>query len=91
MAHQITPSDEDDAALKAASARTGRPVQDLEHQALASSLPAPQSTKQIGSYTYPTREPPTPEALAAVEELAQAIGSEKPWAFEIVIENRGPR
>lgn len=91
MAHQVTLSDEDYAALKAVSARTGSSVEQLVHQALAGSLPASQPPKQIGSYTYPTGEPPTPEELAEVEALAQEIGSEKPWASEMVIEDRGPR
>ena len=91
MAHQITLSDEDYAALKAASARTGRPVEDLVHQALAGGLLVPRPTKQTGSYTYSTGEPLTEEQWAAEEALAQEIGSEKPWASEIVIEDRGPR
>lgn len=91
MAHQVTLSDGDYAALKAVSARTGSSVEQLVHQALADSLPASQPPKQIGSYTYPTGEPLTDAEWAEEEALAQEIGSERPWASEIVIDDRGPR
>ncbi len=91
MAHQITLSDEDYAALKATSLRTGTSIDDLVHQALSASLSTQRSTKLIGSYTYPTGEPLTEEQWAAEEALAQEIGSDRPWASEIVIEDRGPR
>ena len=39
----------------------------------------------------PTGEPDTPEEEAELEELANQIGSDKPWLSEMVIEDRGPR
>jgi hypothetical protein len=89
MAYQITLSDDDYAALQAASKRTGEPVETLLHEAIAKVLSAPQQT--IGSYQYPTGEPFTDEEEEEMERLAQEIGGEHPWASEIVIEDRGPR
>lgn len=39
----------------------------------------------------PTGEPDTPEEEAELEELANQIGSDKPWLSDMVIEDRGPR
>ena len=91
MANQITLSEEDYAALSAASARTGEPIERLVHEAIAQRYSAPQPVKQIGTYQYPTGEPISPEMRAENERIAQSIGSEKPWASEMVIEDRGPR
>jgi hypothetical protein len=88
MAHQITLSDEDYAALTAAAARTGASIEELAHQAIATHFQMP---KQIGSYQYPTGEPITDEEEEEMERLAQEIGAEHPWASEIEIEDRGPR
>jgi hypothetical protein len=88
MGRQITLTDEDYTALAAAAARTGATIEELVHQAIADKLPIP---KQIGSYQYPTGESITDEEEAEMERLAQKIGSEHPWASEIVIEDRGPR
>jgi hypothetical protein len=88
MAHHIALTDEDYTALAAAAARTGTPIEDLLHQAIASRFPTP---KQIGSYRYPTGRPITDDEEEEMERLAQEIGSDRPWASEIVIEDRGPR
>lgn len=88
MAHSITLTDEDYAALATAAARTGIAIEELVHQAIAERFPLPE---QIGSYRYPTGEPITDEEEEEMERLAQKIGSEHPWASEIVIEDRGPR
>lgn len=88
MAHQITLTDDEYAALSAAAARTGASIEELVHQAIADTFPIP---RQIGSYQYPTGEPITDEEEEEMERLAQEIGSEHPWASEIVIEDRGPR
>lgn len=89
MAYQITLTDEDYAALQAASKRTGEPVESLLHAAIAKALNTQQQT--IGSYQYPTGEPFTDEEEEEMERLAQEIGGEHPWASEFVIEDRGPR
>lgn len=91
MAHQIALTDEDYTMLAAASAQTGEPIATLVHEAIAEHFMASPLARQIGSYQYPTGESMTPEELAKEEELAQSIGSERPWASEIVIEDRGPR
>ncbi len=91
MAHQITLTDDDYAALSAAAARTGASIEELVHQAIAERLSAIESPRQIGSYQYPTGEPDTPEEEVEDEELAQLIGPEKPWLSEMAIEDRGPR
>ncbi|MGH2514478.1 MAG: hypothetical protein ACRDHP_02375 [Ktedonobacterales bacterium] len=91
MAYQITLSEEDYAALSAASASSGAPIEQLVHEAIATRFSAPAPVKQIGSYRYPTGEPITEAELAEIEKLAQEIGSEKPWLSDMVIEDRGPR
>lgn len=91
MAYQITLSEEDYAALSAASARTGEPIEQLVHEAIAQRYSTSQPVKQIGTYQYPTGEPLTQEEWEEEERLAQELGSEKPWLSEMVIEDRGPR
>jgi hypothetical protein len=88
MAHQITLTDQDYAVLTAAANRTGTSIEELVHQAITSSFPKP---KQIGSYHDPTGEPISDAEEDEMERLAQEIGSEHPWASEIVMEDRGPR
>ena len=88
MTNQVTLTDDDYAALVAASARTGEPIEALVHEAIADHF---QPLKQIGSYQYPTGEPDTSEDEAEDEELAQLLGPEKPWLSDMVIEDRGPR
>ena len=89
MAYQITLSDEDYAALQAASQRTGEPVESLLHAAITRALNTQQQT--IGSYQYPTGEPDTPKEEAEDERLAQSIAPGSPTLSEMVIEDRGPR
>lgn len=91
MAHQITLSDDEYAALVAASTRTGASIEELVHQALAARFPASGPVKQIGSYSYPTGAPLTPEEREEMKRLAQELGSGRPWLSEMVIEDRGPR
>ena len=95
MARSITLSDEDYAALEADSATIGVPIEDLIHQAITERLslspPSASPSKQLGTYTYPTGLPPTEEEEKEMERLAQEIGSDKPWASDMVIEDRGPR
>jgi hypothetical protein len=90
MAHQITLTDDDYAALAATAARTGDTVEGLLHQAIAEHIAQAQLPKQIGSYQYPTGEPISEEE-EEMEQLAQEFGSEKPWLSEMIIEDRGPR
>lgn len=90
MAYQITLSDEDYAALQAASQRTGAPVEALLHAAIAKALNG-QQQQTIGSYQYPTDELDTPEEEAEDEGLAQSIVPGSPTLSEMVIEDRGPR
>ena len=91
MAHQITLTDEDYAALSAAATRAGTSINDLLHRTIAERFPQQGPVPRTGSYQYPTGEPLTNAEEAEMERLAQEIGSEKPWASEIVIEDRGPR
>lgn len=91
MAHQITLSEDDYAALSAASASSGAPIEQLVHEAIAQRFAFPTPVKQIGSYQYPTGEPITEEEREELERLAQQLGSEKPWLSDMVIEDRGPR
>src|SRR5262245_13300056 len=88
MTHQITLTEDEYAVLAAAAARTGASIEELVHQVILDQFPLPQ---QIGSYQYPTGEPITAEEEDELERLAQEIGPDKPWASEIVIEDRGPR
>ncbi|HEU4784634.1 MAG TPA: hypothetical protein VFS83_14930 [Ktedonobacterales bacterium] len=91
MAFQITLSEEDYAALVAASTQTGEPIEQLVHEAITARYESPPPTRQIGKYRYPTGEPITDEEEEEMERLAQEIGSQHPSASEIVIEDRGPR
>jgi hypothetical protein len=91
MAYQITLTDEDYAALAAASARAGMPIENLVHQMIAERFLSQEPAKQVGSYQRPTGEADTPEEEAEDEELARLVGPEKPWLSEMVIEDRGPR
>lgn len=91
MAYQIMLTEEDYAALAAASTRTGTPIESLLHQMIAERFLTPGTAKQVGSYQYPTGESDTPEEEAEDEELAQLVGPDKPWLSEMVIEDRGPR
>ena len=90
MAHQIALSEEDYAALAAASAQTGEPIERLLHEAIAARYPQEPPAGQVGNYRYPTGEPDSPEEEAEDEYLATSIGLGKPLS-EIIIEDRGPR
>ena len=91
MAYQIKLSEEDSAALEAASTQTGGPIEQLVHKAIVARYESPSSARRIGNYRYPTGEPFTDEGEEEMERLAQEIGSQHPSASEIVIEDRGPR
>jgi hypothetical protein len=91
MTHHIELTDEDYAALAAAAARTGSSLKELIHQAIVARFSTPSHTAHIGSYQYPTGPLMTRQQREAMERLAQKIGSQHPWASEIVIEDRGPR
>ncbi|HLY30231.1 MAG TPA: hypothetical protein VKQ36_04335 [Ktedonobacterales bacterium] len=92
MAYQITLTDDDYAALEAVATQRGEPIEALLHQAIVSKYPATSPARQQqGTYTYPTHKPIDPALKAEMEQLATQIGSEKPWASEMIIEDRGPR
>ena len=90
MAYHITLSEEDYAALVAASTQTGEPIEQLVHEAIAARYESPSPTWPTGNYRYPTGEPITDEEEEEMERLAQEIGPGKPLS-EIIIEDRGPR
>jgi len=90
VAYHITLSEEDYAALLAASTQTGEPIEQLVHEAIAARYESPSPTWPTGNYRYPTGEPITDEEEEEMERLAQEIGPGKPLS-EIVIEDRGPR
>lgn len=90
MAYQITLTDDEYATLSAVASQQGEPIADLVHKAIASQYPMT-PMQQGGAYSYPTHQPDSSEELAEDERLATLVGSEKPWASEMVIEDRGPR
>lgn len=93
MAYQIVLSDEEYAALTAASTRSGEPIEQLVHDAIMSHYPMlPPASRhgQIDDYLYPTGEPDTPAEEAEDEELATSIGPGRPIS-EILLDERGPR
>jgi hypothetical protein len=91
MAHQIVVSDDDYAALVAAARERGTPVETLVHEAIARNYaPLAQPTPH-GSYSSPTHIPIDPKLRAENERIAKSIGAQKPWASDIVSEDRGPR
>lgn len=92
MAYQITLSEDDYAALEATSTKTGEPIEQLVHEAIAARYIPQPSARQIGNYQYPTDEPITDdEEEEEMERLAQEIRDHHPTASEMVIEGRGPR
>ena len=91
MAHQVDLTDQDYAALADVSAGTGVPIEELVHQAIAERYVTNGSRQQVGSYEYPSGEPDTPEEEAEDEELADLLGSDRPWLSDTVIEDRGSR
>ena len=71
MAYQITLTDEELVALRAAAAQQGNiPIEDLVHAAITNAYPLPQPTHSREPYIYPTGAPDTPEERAEDEELA---------------------
>ena len=90
MAYQVALSEEDYAALAAASEQTGEPIERLLHEAIAARYPQESPAGMTGKYRYPTGEPDSPEEEAEDEYLATSIGPGKPLS-EIIIEDRGPR
>jgi hypothetical protein len=84
MACQITLTDEDYAALAATATRASASIEELVHQAVASSCPR---LKQIGAYRFPTGARMPRERREAKERLARKIG----LSSEIDIDDRGPR
>lgn len=88
MAHTIALTDEDYARLVSASTHSGKPIEELLHEAITaySAPPEPSDT-----YQYRKGKSISKEEWDAEEELAQEIGSEHPWASEMAIEDRGPR
>jgi hypothetical protein len=90
MAYQITLSEDDYAALAAASTQTGEPIEQLVHEAIAAHYIPQPPARQIGNYRYPTGEPDSPEEEAEDDYLATSLGPGKPLS-EIVIEDHGPR
>ena len=92
MGNQVTLSDEDYAALRAAAAQRGESVETLLHAAIASQYPESfEGRSQQGAYIQPTRAPIDAALAAEMERLAAEIGAEQPWLSDMVIEDRGPR
>jgi hypothetical protein len=91
MAYTVTLSDDEFAALVAASARTGASIEQLVHQAIADQIRPLAPAKPIGTYIYPSGALLSAGEEAEMERLAQEIGSDRPWASEMAIEDRGPR
>ncbi len=90
MAYQITLSEEDYAALAAASTQTGEPIEQLVHEAIAARYESEHPIGRMEKYQYPTGEPDSPEEEEEDDALATSIGPGRPLS-EIVIEDRGPR
>ncbi|MGO8947824.1 MAG: hypothetical protein ACLQUY_09205 [Ktedonobacterales bacterium] len=91
MAHQILISDDDYAALVAAAQERGAPIETLVHEAIAQNYATSTQPTSRGSYSLPTHTPIDPKLYAENERIAQSIGAKKPWASDIVSEDRGPR
>ena len=102
MSHQITLSDDEYEALKAAATALGQPVEALVRETLAERFPTlrgslPQERGGLVEAMWraghlssvPTRIPDTPEEAAERERLAKTIAPGK-LASEIIIEDRGP-
>jgi hypothetical protein len=91
MTHQIAVSDDDYAALVAAASERGRPIETLLHAAIARNYAASAQRTLLGSYSSPSHAPIDPKLQAENERIAKRIGAGKPWASDIVSEDRGPR
>lgn len=88
MAHQITLTDDDYAALASASRQSGKPIERLIHEAIAAQYAPLAPSQPSATYDYPTGEPLTQEEREELERLAQDLGSERPWLSDIVIHDR---
>lgn len=100
----VAMTDDEYAALSAAAARTGKPLETLIHEALLPQLqltpPPPQIRNELEFAAYllhqghiaglPTHEAQSPVEIAAREQLARKLAHIKPLS-EIVIEDRGPK
>lgn len=87
MAYQIRINDEDYQRLVNASTKQGITVEELLHEAISAHI----SDGLIGAYRYPSGETISEALLQENERLATLIGSVKPWASDMVLEDRGPR
>jgi hypothetical protein len=101
VAYQITLTDEEYAALAAAAAEHGQPVEALVHEFIAAHIrpraphqpddPLIRQMLRAGHLAaLPTREPETPDVAAERERLARSIRPGQSVA-DMVIEDRGPR
>jgi hypothetical protein len=86
MAHQITLNDKDYTRLLNAAKKQGIPIEEILHETITTHI-----MEQAGSYRRPSGEPVGDAVLQENERLAALIGSAKPWASEMVLEDRGPR
>ena len=91
MAHQILISDDDYAALVATARQRGAPIEALVHEAIAQNFATSTQPTSHGSYSPPTHTPIDPQLYAENERIAQSIGAKKPWASDMVSDDRGPR
>lgn len=105
MAYTITLTDDEYAALSAAAAQRGQPIEALVHEALADRYArggagAQSSTQADPLIAYmlrvghirqaPTGAADTPEARAKRQRLAASAGPGK-LASEVALDDRGPR
>jgi hypothetical protein len=102
MAYTITLTDDEYAALAAAAAKRGQPIEALVHEALAeryaSAGRAPTQADPLIAYMLrmghisqaPTGAADTPAERAERERLAASIGPGK-LASEMALDDRGPR
>jgi hypothetical protein len=91
MTHQIAVSDDDYAALVAAASERGTPIETLLHEAIARNYVTSAQRTLLGSYSSPSHAPIDPKLRAENERIARRVVVRKPWASDIVSEDRGPR
>jgi hypothetical protein len=87
MAHMIALSDEDYATLASTAAHSGRPIEELLHEAITafSAPPEPSTTYQAPSVEWLSQDESDETGRAADE-----IGLEKPAVSDVVTEDPGP-